>query len=168
MRLEITRTLWITTIAFTTLCPPARAQEGAFAPSDEQFLNALMRLYENRQVSEAFLPDVEALIRQKLEWEKQKIDEARRVIARTNRTALIGSIIVHLAVLVGFAAALAEFFHARQLRRQGAQLPQQELRIGLEGVAVKTTLYGLLILLIASAFYLIFVKFVYPIQVIGP
>lgn len=168
MRSQVTRTLWLAAIAFIALCSQTRAQEGAFATSDEEFLNALMRLYENRQISEAFLPDVEALIRQKLEWEKQKIEEARRVIARTNRTALIGSIIVHLAVLVGFAAALAEFLHARQLRRQGAQLPQQELRIGLEGVAVKTTLYGLLILLIASAFYLMFVKFVYPIQVIGP
>ena len=167
MQVGITSPLWLTTIGFIVLCPSAYAQEGAIVTADEDFLDALTSLYWNQQISEAFLPDVEALVRLRIEWETQKIEEARQVIARTNRTALIGSIVVHLAVLVGFAAALAEFRHARRLRLQGAELPQQELQIGLEGVAVKTNLYGLLILLIASGLYLIFLKFVYPIQVIG-
>ncbi len=107
-------------------------------------------------------------MREKLEWERAKIRLSREVIERTNRTAQLGMVIVHVAVVVGFLAAFFEFLHAWKLRKQGASIAEHEVRIGLEGVAVKTSLHGLLILLVASGFYLMFVKFVYPVQVIGP
>ena len=146
----------------------AYAQEGAVSVTDKEFLNAIMSLYEGRRVPDKFLPAVEDLIQAKLDWERKKLLESERVIVRTNTTAMIGTVIVHIAVVVGFVAAFLEFFHAWKLRREGAQLAQHELRIGLEGVAVKTSLYGLLILLVASGFYLMYAKFIYPIQTVGP
>ena len=147
---------------------PAHGQEGVQPTVDEDFVKSLMILYQQGMIPPELSDSVTALFQEKVAWEREKVRISREVIRRTNRTAQIGMVIVHLAVVIGFLAALLEFFHARRLRKLGAETEVQEVKIGLEGVAVKTTLYGLLILLIASGFYLMFVRFVYPVQVVGP
>jgi len=64
--------------------------------------------------------------------------------------------------------------HAAQARAVGAPAdteparePETELKLGMEGLALKTALNGLLILAMAMGFYFLYLKFVYPITEVG-
>ena len=72
----------------------------------------------------------------------------------------------HIFVLIALAAAMSEFLQARRLREEGRVAESAEIKVGLEGVAVKTSLFGVVLLITALGFYFLYLKFVYPIQFI--
>lgn len=145
----------------------AVAQEGAFQTPDEKFIEAIVEFHQFGELSDDLSKMVEDYAREKMTREQEKLQEARTVIRWTNFSSKVGFAVAHLAVLLGFWAAVTELLHARKLRKNGEKLEQQELRVGLEGIAVRTSLHGILLLMIAFGFYLVYLKFVFPIQVVG-
>ena len=145
----------------------ASAQEGAFQTPDEKFIQAIVEFHQLGELSDDLSKIVEDYAREKMTREKEKLHEARNVIRWTNFSSKVGFAIAHVAVLLGFWVAISELLHARKLRKNGEKLDQQELRFGLEGIAVRTSLHGILLLMIAFGFYLVYLKFVFPIQVVG-
>lgn len=68
-------------------------------------------------------------------------------------------------LLWAIIAASIEFVRAQRVRTAAAEI--QELRVSLEGLALKTSMHGTFLLVIAMSFYYLFLKFVYPITVVG-
>jgi hypothetical protein len=95
---------------------------------------------------------------------REAIAEARRVFWWQRLASQVSFVLSHLFVLVALAAAMAEFLQARRLRSAGVAAETTELKVGMEGVAVKTSLAGFLLLASALGFYFLYLKFVYPIQ----
>jgi hypothetical protein len=90
--------------------------------------------------------------------ENEILNERKRLV---NQGLWIGHSMWALAsFLVGFCTYLAfrEFSAAQQLRKQDAP---QELKVSLDGIALKTTLHGVVLLVLAMSFYFLYLKFVY-------
>jgi hypothetical protein len=68
-------------------------------------------------------------------------------------------------LLWAVVAASVEFIRAQKVRTAAGEM--QELRVSLEGLALKTSMHGTLLLVIAMSFYYLFLKFVYPVTVVG-
>ena len=101
------------------------------------------------------------------------LDDRRRTIFWSNLGDTLIFIFVHALVALGVVAATREFAQTMRLREPAqrkadadAAAPPTELEIGLEKLAIKTSLNGLLILLITFAFYVAFLKFVHPVEVL--
>jgi len=98
--------------------------------------------------------------------ERRILEERAGVIAWTNFAGIVIFWVVHAVLAAALWAALVEFRHAGRTRKGGLQAPQ-EIRVSLEGVALKTTLHGLMLLAIAFGFYFLYLRFVYPITTPG-
>lgn len=104
------------------------------------------------------------------------IDSQIRTLRFHEYSTYIIFIIVHFLVLYGLYASMKEFNAALVMRSElakrpvassdGESVPEHELRIGLEGLAVKTSYVGLVILCTSFAFYFLYIKYVYPITVV--
>jgi hypothetical protein len=101
-----------------------------------------------------------------IERKREAISEARSTFWWHRLSSRVSFVLAHLFVLIGVAAAIAEFLQARRLREAGAKAESAELSIGLDGVAVKTALSGIILLSLALGFYFLYLKFVYPVQFI--
>ena len=104
-----------------------------------------------------------------------------------SRTGSAGFFLVAHAILtVGLWAAVRGFLHAAETRKEAPAPPdpaavaaatpaeaarlalaEQEIRVSLEGIALKTTLHGVVLLAMAIGFYFLYLKFVYPVTVVG-
>lgn len=127
----------------------------------------------------------------KYEREVERLKEVTRVFDWQHVSTIVVFFFAHLLLIAGLAAAWSEFASAAALRRaaqtQPATTPRaetqpqpgagsqpspervdpiHELQLGLQGVALKTSLHGLLILLVAMGFYFLYLKFVYPISAV--
>jgi hypothetical protein len=81
--------------------------------------------------------------------------------------------------LLGLAVwcAFREFLHAARMRKVAGSTAQDaedaenrrvnEITVSLEGVALKTSFHGTFLLVIAILFYYLFLKFVYPINIVS-
>jgi uncharacterized membrane protein len=98
--------------------------------------------------------------------EVEKIEERRHVIENTNRMGYIIFVVVHLVLAAALFAAVLEFRSALRLRRAAAKA--NEITISLEGIALKTSLHGAVLLTFALAFYCLFLKLVLPIASVQP
>lgn len=88
-------------------------------------------------------------------------------INSTNEHSKAMSYVVIAILIVGFAAALAEFFHAFKLRNKAnRQVNEHTIEIGLQNLAIKSTLTGLVLFVVSIALYMIYVVYVLPIQVV--
>jgi hypothetical protein len=100
-----------------------------------------------------------------LELDEQRAQTASQTVHTTN---VLGYVIFGF---VHFILCSALFFSGREIlqaERIRAQPPQtHELQVSQNGLAVKTSLHGVLLLLIALAFYALYLKLVYPITVIS-
>ena len=74
-------------------------------------------------------------------------------------------VVAHVLLFVGIGAAYYEFRNAMKLRQKAWQ--QDEIKIELEGVALKTSLNAIWLLLGAFVFYFLYIKYVYTITVVG-
>jgi hypothetical protein len=136
---------------------PTPAEGGQTAPAVTEDL-----LRQDAEVREAF----RAALVARYQRERGILEERAGVIAWTNLASIIIFWVVHAVLAAALWAALVEFRHASRTRKGGLQAPQ-EIRVSLEGVALKTTLHGLMLLAIAFGFYFLYLKFVYPITTPG-
>lgn len=124
-----------------------------------------------------FMMDYEGIdhyIREKIDRERAKLVERKKAVAWTNFEARVVFLVVHVGLVLALCIAVLEFVEVRRVRRRAESLQKpeesrevQEFQVSLEGVAIKTSLQGILLLGIAFAFYLLYVRFVYPVQVVG-
>ena len=116
----------------------------------------------------------QAVLLAQYEREINRLQEHSRTFGWNHTASVIIFWIAHVLLAVAVWAALREFVEAGQVRREarrikGAasgpeQVPvMQEIEIGMERVALRTTLHGLLILAAAMCFYFLYLKFVYTI-----
>ena len=101
------------------------------------------------------------LVLRRLRRQTQIHDERRDVIRWTNWISRAIFAIVHVILFLGLRAAMSEFAHAQRMRREAPS--ETELRVSLEGVALKTSLHGIVLLGAAFGFYFLYLRFVYPI-----
>jgi len=94
--------------------------------------------------------------------ELQKLKETERELFYYNWMGRAMFVIVHLILALGLWMAWWEFKNARTRRAQAIAEPEQELKLSLEGIALKSSLHGTVLLGLAFGFYLVYVKFVYP------
>jgi len=74
-------------------------------------------------------------------------------------------VVAHVLLLIGIGVAYYEFRNAMKLRQKARQ--QDEIKIELEGVALKTSLNAIWLLLGAFVFYFLYIKYVYTLTVVG-
>jgi hypothetical protein len=121
---------------------------------------------------------------------ERMLGETARVIRISNWISWVICVIAHLILAIGLWAAVREFNHALRTRAAAPEptpvatlaaadgamtaadaakiaLAETEIKISLEGVALKTALHGLLLLAVAIGFYFLYLKFVYPITLVG-
>jgi len=110
-------------------------------------------------------PEVRAAVRElflaRVEREIQILKERRDVLRWTNWISRFMFGVVHVILFLGLRAALAEFKHSARTRKDSAG--ETEMRVSLEGIALKTSLHGMVILVAAFGFYFLYIRFVYPI-----
>jgi hypothetical protein len=95
------------------------------------------------------------------------MDQRLGIIDTTNRLGFVIFGVVHLLVAVGLVMSWREFRRAETLRqRSGEGERDTELKVSLEGLALKTSLHGGVLLGFALAFYFLYLRFVYPISVV--
>ncbi len=109
----------------------------------------------------------ERLVLAGLEREIQKYQEMRAELWYTNWIGRFIFVVAHLVLGIGLWMSVREFKAAGERRRQAKNVSQQELSISMEGIALKTTLHGTLIMVLALAFYFLYLRFVYPVVVVG-
>jgi len=97
------------------------------------------------------------------EYAKAALEERRSVVSTTNRIGYGVAFVVHGIVLFGVWAAWREFRYASR-RRSSQPEKETELSINIEGIALKSTLHGLLLLGASFGFYLAYLVLVYPVE----
>lgn len=108
----------------------------------------------------------ERLLVRQLERELSKIDETQRELWYYNVMGRGMFVVVHVVLLLALYVAWVEFKNARGSREEAHEAAEQELKISLEGIALKSSLQGTILLGLAFGFYLLYVKFVYPLVVL--
>ena len=101
-----------------------------------------------------------------IERKREAIAEKKVVFWWHRLATRVSFVMSHIFVLIALAAAMSEFLQARRLREEGRVAESAEIKVGIEGVAVKTSLFGVVLLITALGFYFLYLKFVYPIQFI--
>jgi len=99
--------------------------------------------------------------------ELEKYDEARREFGWSQQVGRIIFWITHVVLAIGMTLSVREFFDARRLRKQGEKATENEIKLSIDGIALKTSLNGLAILAVAVGFYYLYLSFVYPITLVN-
>ena len=100
---------------------------------------------------------------------KREADRQREVdvaIWWTNLGGHVAAIFAHLFLLLGVILGSSELRRAYALRRKGANEPV-EIQIGLEGAAIKSTMYGFLVFGASLVVYFGYLQYVYPLESVG-
>lgn len=95
--------------------------------------------------------------------ETKKVNHSIKLYDLQYAATLISTVFVHLALLIGLITATIEFRSAFRMRRREDPLEPHELSVSMEGIALKTTLVGFLILGASLVFYVLYLRTVYPI-----
>jgi hypothetical protein len=96
-----------------------------------------------------------------LERDTKLFREQELAFAYSRKISIVIFYVVHFILLCAVAFSILEIISAGYLRKKIRE--KQEIEINLEGIAMKTSMIGLLLLSIAFAFYLLYLKFVYPV-----
>ena len=112
------------------------------------------------------LPEEAELYAERIKFERDMLAHSRAVFADQQSASKLVFWVVHGMVIAAFILAVAEFGQAAMLRSRGKLLADTELTLKMESIAVKTTSVGLIMLAVAAAFYFMYLKFVYTIQVV--
>lgn len=123
-------------------------------------------------------------------WERQRLEQLKTHVFWTNVIGYVIAFIAHGLLVVGIGAAIIEFRNAERIRNEARRMKftqrtlttretmeeaeakreteteGTEVKLSLEGIAVKTSLNGVVLLLVALAFYFLYLKFVFPITVV--
>jgi hypothetical protein len=104
------------------------------------------------------------LILARIATEQKDLNERSKVIYWTNRVSVLIFILTHVVLVIGIWAAIKEFISASKIR--STEPEPTELKLSLEGIALKTSLHGTLIFAFTIFLYFLFLKFVYPINLV--
>jgi hypothetical protein len=94
------------------------------------------------------------------------IAQTQRVIAWNNKASTISFALAHVALLLAVAGSLTELVYAYRLRRRGQSIDDIEITLKLEAIAVKTTSIGVMLIVGAIFLYFLYLRYVYPVQVV--
>ncbi len=117
-----------------------------------------------REDSEIILAVKQFVIAQ-FEREQQILQERRDVLKKHYTVGMIIFVTVHIMVVMGIGAAMYELRQAHNARKRAEQ-QETNIQISLEGIALKTSLQGVLLLAFALAFYFLYLKFVFPVTIL--
>jgi hypothetical protein len=104
---------------------------------------------------------IKAFIMKKIEDENARTKRAEQVISWTNNSGKTTFWFSHILLVFGLLAAAVEMLHAWRLRSRNKR-DSIEVEISLEKIALKSTMYGILLLFASLLFYFIYIKYVYP------
>lgn len=100
----------------------------------------------------------------RMSHEESILKERGKVLYWTNRVGVVIFVLTHLILFIGIWAAIKEFLSASKIRN--SETEQSEIKVSMEGIALKTSLHGTLLFALTLFLYFLFLKFVYPINVI--
>lgn len=106
-----------------------------------------------------------AAIIEQLKSEVASSHLAGKQVAGINRIGYFVVVVVHIILALALWAAFSEFRAANRARKP-REKPVQELEVKAHGIALKTTLHGIILLALAFAFYVLFLTLVYPVVVL--
>jgi hypothetical protein len=107
------------------------------------------------------------LIKEIFNRETKNLAHAEKVLESSYVQSIIIFSLAHLLVILAVLASVFEFSASRKLRKKAHDIPGHDLEIGVEKLAIKTSSLGLLYLVAAFGFYFMYLKFVYPVTVVG-
>ncbi|MCI0627620.1 MAG: hypothetical protein L0387_39220 [Acidobacteria bacterium] len=113
---------------------------------------------EDRDVADAHRNYLLALYKRNIEI----IQERRQVICITNGIGYVICFVAHVILGIALWSAVREFNAASKRRKKADEAPT-ELQVSLEGVALKTSLHGTILLVLALVFYFMYLQFVYKV-----
>jgi hypothetical protein len=119
-----------------------------------------------RQESERLTNARERLALAQIEREIRKIEETEGELGVYNLMGRVMFFVVHLILALGLSMAWSEFRTAMARRKVAADETVQELKLSLDGIALKSSLQGTIILCLAFGFYFAYLRFVYPIVIV--
>ena len=103
-----------------------------------------------------------------LKYYRGALKENKSVQLTYNWMSYAIAIFVHIFLILGLYAGWQEFRQSYQLRKAAKiKLDQQEIQINLNGIAIKTSFLGLIIMVSSLVLYFAFLNFVFPIVEIG-
>lgn len=92
--------------------------------------------------------------------EIQKLEENKRIVNNVNRIGYIVFAVAHVLLLLAVAASIQEFVYASKTRKKKPD--HHEIQVSLEGIALRSSLHGVILLVVAILFYFLFLKYVLP------
>jgi hypothetical protein len=108
---------------------------------------------------------VKAHIQKLIDDEKVREERVQSAVSWSNRSSDITFWIAHVLLAFGLLAAAMELSHSWRLRSKGKK-ETYEMEVGLEKIALKSSMYGFFILLVSLSFYFMYLRFVYPVTYI--
>lgn len=115
-------------------------------------------LLEQIRTNKEIENDYHQYLRSVLKRETEILQERKRLVEHGLWIGHSMWLTAHLLVIFCAYLSYIEFSNARKLRKQDVP---QELKVSLEGIALKTTLHGAFLLVIAMCFYFMYIKYVY-------
>jgi len=160
-------------LKITVLCLLFIAPTRAFALKelsqlllDKNTLQVALVIASDEKADPAMRQMAVSYLQEMMQGGRDQIASTRRIFAFQYIESIVIFCLAHVLVGVALLAAGFEFLAARKMRRKAAAL-QTELELGTQKLAFKTSSIALLYLLAALAFYFMYIRFVYPINVIG-
>ena len=155
------------------------APQGAVEESKATGIAELLTAIDKLGIGSSSSDDEELQTKRK-ELEEQFLDLTGELIKReqsiqtstssvlfwTNVSAQITFILAHVFLVFGIWLGSAELRRAYRLRKKGAA-EKIDVQISAEGVALKSSLYGFLVFGASLTFYSLYLRFVYPVIIIG-
>lgn len=103
-----------------------------------------------------------------LQHNRASLKQNKRIISSHNWVSIAIAVLVHALLIFGFYAGWREFNESNRMRKDARAMDlQEEIKISLDGVALKTSFLGMLILFTSIGLYFAFLKYVFPITEIG-
>lgn len=97
----------------------------------------------------------------------EKIESNTATLEEHNWHVKLMSYIVVLIMFISFIAACAEFLNAYNLRSQSHNRNyEHQISIGLQSLAIKSTLSGLTLFIVSVVLYMVFASLVIPLKVV--
>jgi len=144
------------------IAQPSGAGIAAIEKPNETLLTTLMEETSWRNPESDVDHAVARLVLAEVDNESAKLVRSQKTLESQRRASVFAFYLAHSLLLLGISLGLLEFRQAYRLRRTGRQSDRIELSISLEGIALKSSVNGLLLFLLSFAFYLAFLHYVYP------
>lgn len=93
--------------------------------------------------------------------ETSKVTHVSKTITLQKFATYIAFLVAHSLLLLGFIVGYVEYKRVKKLRKKGESLDDIEVSIGLESIALKTTLGGALISAFCFGFYALYLGLVF-------